>query len=492
MSQIISSLNRKSFYRSTYWKKSIGIKILVGFFVFYLSISLLILGFNIPALLQEYFPGQNVIRAFNQNLWFYFIFSAILRQLFQQIPIVNSIPLLVLPFKKKKIAQHLVNKSFFHIINFLPLLFLLPFTFGPVLEEYELANTLGWLINLIGLTLVDHLIGIWLKRFSFYKEKMSAIILGLGVGLFALSFFNIIPLSNWVGQYFQAVLIYPALSVVPFLLVVLLYRFNLNEIARGLYLDSRLIPAEKDVNIHAFSWTDKFGSIGKYISLELKMITRNKRIRTAFMSVIFILFYGFFIYGNPSMANGDFSLIFIGILITGSFSISYGQFTPAWHSKYFPFLMTRDFGLKNMLKTQYFLFMASTLIAFIFSTVYLIYGPKVLFFNFLSALFNIGITSHIVLWMGSFSTKPIDLSQSSFFNYQGTGASVWIMSLIIILGPILYYGLLSMLLEDVWCYLVFGLTGVGGIVFHESIMNRILIRYKKNKHRMLYSYRQTT
>jgi hypothetical protein len=492
MSQTINSLNRKSFYRSTYWKRSVAIKILVGLFVFYISISLLILGFNLPAIFQEYFPGKNVIRAFNENLLFYFIFSALLRQLFQEIPIVNSIPLLVLPFKKKKIARHLVNKSFFHFINFFPLLFLVPFTFDTVVEEYALLNTLGWLINLVGLILVDHLIGIWLKRFSFYKEKLSAIILGLGIGLFLLSFFNIIPLSTWIGHYFHSVLVYPTLSVAPFVFIVLLYRFNLQEIAKGMYLDSQLIPAEKDVNIHAFSWTEKFGSIGKYISLELKMITRNKRTRTAFMSVIFLLLYGFIVYGNSEMGKHDFSLIFIGILITGSFSVSYGQFTPAWHSKYFPFLMTRDFGLKNMLNAQYFLFIASTLIAFIFSTVYIIYGTKVLFFNFLSAIFNIGITSHVVLWMGSFSTKPIDLSQSSFFNYQGTGASVWVMSLIIILGPILYYGLLSLLLEDIWCYLIFGLTGICGIVFHESIMNKILIRYKKNKHRMLYSYRQTS
>nr|WP_025006705.1 DUF5687 family protein [Marinilabilia salmonicolor] len=418
MSQTINSLNRKSFYRSTYWQRSIAIKVLVGFFVFYLSISILIMGFTLPAILQEYFPGQKVISAFNQNLWYYFIFSAILRQLFQEIPIVNSIPLLVLPFKKKKIARHLVNKSFFHIINFLPLLFLIPFTFDTVIEEYELLNTLGWLINLVGLILVDHLIGIWLKRFSFYKEKMSAIILGLGIGLFLLSFYSIIPVSVWIGQYFHSVLVYPPLAVAPFIFVVLLYRFNINEIAKGMYLDSRLIPVEKDVNIHAFSWTDKFGSIGKYISLELKMITRNKRTRSAFMSVVFLLLYGFIVYGNSGMANYDFFLIFIGILITGSFSVSYGQFTPAWHSKYYPFLMTRDFGLKNMLNAQYFLFIASTVIAFVFSTVYLIYGAKVLFFNFLSAIFNIGITSHIVLWMGSFSSKPIDLSQSSFFNYQ--------------------------------------------------------------------------
>ena len=492
MSQTIKSLNRKSFFRSSYWKKSIAIKVLVGFFVFYLSISLLILGFTIPEVLKEYFPGQNVISAFNQHLLYYFIFSVILRQLFQELPIVNSIPLLVLPFKKKKIARHLVNKSFFYFINFLPLFLLIPFTFDTVIGQYALWNTLGWLVNLLGLILVDHLIGIWLKRFSFHKGKMSALILGLGIGLFLLSFYNIIPVAVWIGQYFHAVLVYPVLAVAPFIMVVLLYRFNIQEIARGMYLDSRLIPVEKDVNVHAFSWTDRLGPIGKYLSLELKMITRNKRTRTAFMSVIFLLLYGFIVYGNSNMAEYDFSLIFIGILITGSFSVSYGQFTPAWHSKYFPFLMTRDFGLKNMLNAQYFLFIASTLIAFILSTVYLIYGPRVLFFNFLSALFNIGVTSHIVLWMGSFSSKPIDLSQSSFFNYQGTGASVWMMSFIIILGPMLYYGLLSLLLEDLWCYLIFGLTGIAGIVFHESIMNKILIRYKQKKHRMLYNYRQTS
>jgi len=490
MRPILLTLNKKSFSRSAYWKKSVGIKAVIIFFVIYFSAAFLALGFGLPKIFEKQFPDKDPISLFNEFFWGYLLISALMRQLVQEIPVVDIIPLLTLPIKKRKISNFVVNKSFLNFFNLLPWYIVLPFMFRVFPDQYSLISMLGWLCSILGLVFIDHLVAILVKRSAPSRQQLIMFLYVLGIAVFIISFYEILPVSKWFASYLSFVLDYPPLGLIPLLACIPLYFLNIKSINENLYLDSGILPTEKKQSTYDFSWTSKLGNIGTYLGLELKMVTRNKRAKTALFSVVFMLLYGFFIYKNPKIDDLDFLLVIAGLIITGGFSISYGQFTPAWHSQYYPFLMTRRVGIKDMLNTQYFLFMTSTIIAYIISTIYIIYGAKILMVNAAIAIFNIGFTSHLVLWMGSFSSKPIDLSQSSFMNYQGTGASQWITAFVIILGPVLFFFLIKLLFSAFIAYICFAVTGVLGIVFHNSIMSGILKRYSENKHRMLYDYKQ--
>ncbi len=490
MRYILLTLNRKSFSRSAYWKKSKGIKFVIIFFAIYFSIAFLSVGFTLPNIFDQFFPGENYVDLFNQFFWMYLLASALLRQLIQELPVVDVIPLLTMPIKKKKISRFVVNKSFLNFFNLLPWYIVIPFMFRELPGQYDTISILGWFICIFGLVLIDHLVAILVKRSAPSRQQLIMLLYVVGISLFVLSIYSILPIAEWFGSYLSLVLTYPILGIVPILACIPIYLFNIKSIHENLYLDSGILPTEKKQNTYDFAWTSKLGNISPYLGLELKMVTRNKRAKTALFSVIFMVLYGFIIYRNNNINEQDFLLVIAGLIITGGFSISYGQFTPAWHSQYYPFLMTRNVGIKEMLNTQYFLFMISTIVAYIISTIYIIYGTKILMVNAVMALFNIGFTSHLVLWMGSFSSKPIDLSQSSFMNYQGTGASQWIMGFVIILGPLLLFFLLKYLFSDLIAYACFSAIGAIGIVFHNSIMTYILKKYSENKHRMLFDYKQ--
>ncbi len=406
------------------------------------------------------------------------------------LPVVDIIPLLTLSIKKKRISRYVVNKSFFSFFNLAPWYIVLPFAFNVLPDYYSIPHIMGWLSTILGMVLIDHLTAIFVKRSAPSKQQFIMLLYIVGIIIFIISFYDFLPVSKWFGQYLFFILNNPLYGIIPILISIPLYLLNVKSIHENLYLDSGILPTEKKQNGYNFSWTSKFGQLGTYLSLELKMITRNKRAKTALFGAVFLLLYGFIAYKNPTIEKQEFFLVLIGLLITGSFSISYGQFTPAWHSQYYSFLMTRNVGTKDMLNTQYFLFITATIIALIFSTIYLIFGVKILMVNAVMALFNIGFTSHLVLWMGSFSSKPIDLSQSSFMNYQGTGASQWIMSLIIILVPILLFVLLNYLIGATLSYGVFATIGILGAVFHNNLMNIIIKRYNENKHRMIFAYKQ--
>ena len=490
MPSLFFSLNRKSFFRSAHWKQSVGIKALVAFFGFYIAISLLVLGYNLPELFGQYYPGIDPIVLFNEFVWGFLLLSALMRQIAQELPVVDALPLMGMPIKKKRIAKYVVDKSFVCFANFVPWFIVAPFAATEMANQYGAGSIWGWIINLAGLVTMDHLAAILVKRSAPARQRTIMVLYVIGVSVFAISYFGILPVGEWFGSYLLLVLEKPFLGVIPLVLCVPLYLVNIKSITDSLYLDAGILPAEKKQNNYNFSWTGKFGQLGSYISLELKMITRNKRPKTALFSVVFLLLYGFFFYKKGEMVDQDFMLVLIGLLTTGSFSISYGQFTPAWHSKYYPFIMTRNFGLREMLNAQYFLFAGTTIIAYIISTVYVVYGTKILAVNLVMGLFNIGFTGHLVLWMGSFSSKAIDLSQSSFMNYQGTGASQWVMSLAIVLLPIICFAVLSASIGANWAYAIFAAVGLLGLVFHGALMEKIILRYRDNKHRMLFAYRQ--
>ncbi|WP_066631755.1 DUF5687 family protein [Labilibacter marinus] len=490
MASLLYSLNRKSFYRSAHWQQSVGIKAVVIFFSVYLSAVLLTVGFNIPSIFKQFFPSADPVILFNQFVWGYFLISALMRQLVQSLPVVDTIPLLSLPFKKRKIAQYVVNKSFISFLNLTPWFIVLPFAFTVLSKQFTAISVSAWVINLLGFVLIDHLTAILVKRSAPSKQRTIMILYVIGIIVFVISYFEILPVAEWFGNYLLLVLEKPFLAIIPLVTCVPLYLINIKSITESLYLDSGILPTEKEQSTYSFDWTNKFGQMGTYLALELKMITRNKRPKTALFSVIFLLCYGFIVYGSPQNLSKDFMLVLVGLFVTGSFSISYGQFTPAWHAQYYSFINTRNFGLKEMLNTQYFLFIATTILAYIFSTIYLMYGAKILMVNAVMAIFNIGFTSHIVLWMGSYSSKPIDLSRGSFMNYQGTGASQWVMSFIIILPPIILFAVLNAFIGANWAYAIFTMIGVLGIIFHGLIMDKVMKRYQDNKHRMLFAYKQ--
>ncbi len=136
-------------------------------------------------------------------------------------------------------------------------------------------------------------------------------------------------------------------------LTVLLYFLNRQYLWNRFFLDE-LSQKKKEGSTYDFSWLSQVGEYGKMLSLEVKMIARNKRPRTtAMMSVLFIL-YGLIIYKQTEKPLPEFIFVFGGMFMTGVFGMMYGQFFPAWHSRYYPLLMAQNVKMKQILTVRIF------------------------------------------------------------------------------------------------------------------------------------------
>ena len=384
----------------------------------------------------------------------------------------------------------MLNKSVLHFFNFLPLLLILPFTFKVAVHELSTFKLLAWLGSLYLMIYINHFLAIYIKWRTNESNLYFYGFLALAAGIFAIDYFSVFDITTTFGRLFDFVVQNPAAVIIFPILIIALYFLNHNYLWNRFYLDE-LSQKKKEGSTHDFSWLNQVGEYGKMLTLEVKMIARNKRPRTtAIMSILFI-FYGLLIYKDYDSEMPEFIFVLGGMFMTGVFGMMYGQFFPAWHSRYYPLLMTQNVKMKQVLQSAFFLMAMTNIVFYLLSLGYMFISPKVLYIHFVVMLYNIGVNTFVIFALGLTSRKSIDLEQRAMFNYQGMGATQWLITFPILFGPLAVYGIIALLLGNIAAYIILGGLGLIGIILHPRLIDYFTKQYLKRKHKMITAYKST-
>lgn len=478
--------------RSAYWGKSLATTIGLAFLALYFAANFLFLGFAIPHILTKNFPNAEPVSKFNSFILGYFAIELIIRQLMQKLPTIGFRPFLVQNIRRRQIVNYLMVRSVISFFNLLPFFLLIPVTFTMVGTTHSALATVAWVLALAFLVFSNHFLAVYLKwRFN-EAEYGFFIMLGVLAGFWAINHYNILDLSGVLGNLLDLVLANPALAILFVLLPVAFYFLNFRFLIGRLYINL-VASKKKDEKIRDYSWLDRMGETGRFIALELKLIWRNKRPRSVAMMTLIMLAYGFLIYRpeQPGHDVPEFLFILGGIILVGMFSISYGQFFPAWHSNYFSMLMCQRLTMKQFLLSFYMLVTVISVSCYIVTLPYALMQPKIVYTHLAMLLYNLGVNIPLLFFIGLFSKKRLDLNQSSVMNYQGVGASQWLAGLPIMLGPVGFFFLFKLAFGTFGGYIGLGILGLIGISLHTVIINHFSKLYLKKKHQLLLNYKNS-
>ncbi|MCA5006635.1 DUF5687 family protein [Sphingobacterium bovistauri] len=483
-------LEWKSFFRSANAGKSIAIKLFMGFIGLYFLIVFLLLGIGLYAASEKLFPNEEPILIINNYLLYWLAFEFCLRFLLQNLPVIKIKPLLTQRISKSRIVHVLLFKSVFSFYNILALAVAIPFAIVNLNNSsYSFLALFGWLLGLLGFVFTLNFFNLWVqRRFSTNLKALVPFVL-LCTVLVVLEHYSIFSVSELFGGFFDLVLAYPILGALPVVLVILSYWLSFRDIKSNLYLDSYLDSKQKTYQASDLSWTNRFGDLSPFIQLDLKLLWRNKRAKTAVYVSLGFLAYGLMFYTNPMYANSSM-LIFVGIFMTGIFIINFGQFIPAWDSSYFPLLQTRPITMKTYLEAKAMLMYISILILTVLSTAYIYFGSEIVYINVACAIYNAGINVPILLCFGAFNKKYIDLSNGNMFNYQGIGAAQWLVGLPIIIIPLVIWFVVKTFGDQNTANLVLIGIGLIGLILRKVIINGLVELYLANRFKMLEGFKQ--
>ena len=484
------NLEWKQYFRSSYWQKNMAINILMVFFALYFIVSFALLGFGLLFLLKEMFPEQDPFTMANNFLFYWIIGDLLMRFFLQKLPVMSVKPLLTLPIKRATVVNFVLGKSALSFFNFLPLFAIIPFGIMLIRDGQETSVILTWMLTMFIVVLISNFLNFIIEAFSADSELSFLPIVAVVGTLFALNYFEILPMTTLIGSAFLAIALNPIFILIPIAILALCYAFNFKTLKKKLYLDSSLKSKVTEVNAADLSWTKRFGDVAPFMQLDLKLIWRNKRTKSMAVLLLVGVLYGLFFYPNPVYADMVFMFALIGIVSTGFFLINFGQFIPAWDSGYYKLLMSQNIKYEQYLRSKFILMVISVVLLFILGIPYVYFGYKILIAHFAAAIYNIGVNTHVILWGGSFNRKKIDLDKKAAFNYQGTGAVQWLIGIPLMLVPMAIFGLINWLVgfEAAIAFLI--VCGIAGIVFHKKLMKGITQKYLDSKYKMINAFSQ--
>ena len=235
--------------------------------------------------------------------------------------------------------------------------------------------------------------------------------------------------------------------------------------------------------------TGKFGVPGALVWLELRMILRNNRPRSYLVLSFLFLFYGFMFYPKENFSHSPGMMLFIGLLLTGIMMIQYGQLILSWESAYFDRLCTASFSIRDLFAAKYGLFFLFNTVAFVLTAPYALFDFRILLLNLVSWLFNCGVNIFVILYLGTYNTKRVDLGKGVFFNYEGASAVHFLMILPVNCAPVLIYWLTSLVLSPAAGLAVVGILGLAGMIFHRQLMDIVSRQFISRKQVILHGFR---
>lgn len=477
----------KAATRSAAASKSVGIKILMGFIFFILFLELLGGGFYLGSTLAE--NSQNPIADLTRYGLYFFLAILMSRYMLQKLPTFMVTPYLNLPIKKSKLVNFILTKPLFNSLNVLPLSFALAITFG--LHKHLDAYTFWMIFScvIIGDLFVNYL-SIYIKRVQIKHEYVFYIFLTSVASFLLLDQFNVVNFQAISSDLFMQVIQNPLWLLAGILLFAMAYYLNFQLLYKHFSLeDFGKGDSNQRSSLENLNYLDRFGKIGTFALLELKMCVRNKRTRTMlFMTPLFLL-YGLFFYSNPTYLEMNGFLIFIGLFISGGFMMSFGLYFFAWESGHFDLMLTANNTYKDYIKAKYFLMLSTSTIIFLLSTFYVFFGIEILIINSICFLFNIGVNSLLLLYFATNNNKHMDLSKGSAFNYQGVSGRHFVLMIPLLVLPILIYLPFSLMDQTNAGFALIGGLGILGLLFREKMLDLITQRFISKRHTMSEGFR---
>lgn len=484
------SHQRKSFWRSRNRGSSIAGQIVLGFFLLYFLVLALGAGFGMSHLLVYFFPNQDVIKSFNGIILYYFAFDFIMRLQFQELPTLSIIPYLHLRISRSKIISFLNVKALFSAFNLWPFFLFLPFCFMKIAPAYGAFATLMYIVSIFSVAVFNNYFVLYIKRKSITNVLYTFIGMLVIAAFAALEYYKLISVMTASDTVFRAVATHPYLGFAFTLVAVTIFYLNSDFLRKNLYTEELSRKQEKKASTD-YAFLNRFGRVGELAALELKLILRHKRPRSSVIMGFFFLFYGFIFYKEKAINSDSFGQMMFGaIFMTGISIIIYGQFMFAWQSAHFDGILANKINFKDYIKAKFLLFTIGCTIITLLASFYGFLSPKLLLLHIAAYLYNIGFGTVVVLYLATLNYKRLDITKAASFNYQGTGATQWLLMFPYALTPILIYLPFGKFANPYWGLLAVSVFGLAMLLLRGFWVNYIAKRLELQRYKIAEGFRE--
>ena len=235
------------------------------------------------------------------------------------------------------------------------------------------------------------------------------------------------------------------------------------------------------------SYLNRYGALGEYLKLEMKMRMRNKTIRLQFLTLLgmMILLSGLLyftdIYDNGFMKSFICLYDYVGLGMTMLISIMCHE------GNYIDGLMSRRESILQLLYAKFYFNSAVLLLPFCLLIPLMIIGKISVWMNLGYLFFTAGVLYPICFQMAVYNKETLPLNQK-LTSKQGN----WVQQLVSIMMLFLPIGVekvFTLLLGNPWGFVMLAVLGIVGLSLHQWWLRNIYDRFMLRRHVNMEGFR---
>lgn len=454
---------------------------------------LMFFGISFAKIFRESAPNMEPYHILNSGLIFVLALDFLMRFPFQSTPTQEVKPYLLLPVKRNRILDFLLIRSGLNNYNLIWLFMFVPFAILTATRFYGIGGVICYSIG-IWLLMVFNNYWYLLCR-TLMNERIWWVILPVVVyGALGCAIF--LPEKSLLGDFFmnlgEGYLEGNILAFGGTLAAIAgLWGINRKVIAGLVYSEINKVEDTKVKHVSEYKFLERYGEIGEYLRLELKLLLRNKACKSSLRTITVIVVLFSLAMSFTDMYQEPFMRGFISIYSFVVFGTVILVRIMSYEGNYLDGLMSRKESILTLLKAKYYFYSIAIVIPFVL-TIPAIVMDKITLLNAVSfAFFTIGFIYFALFQMAVYNVKTVALDEGvTGRSSMGTGYQNLISLVAFGLPMTLFFSLKSILGEVVTEWIILGI-GLAFILASPIWIKNVYRRFMKRRYQNMEGFRDT-
>ncbi len=428
----------------------------------------------------------------NRGLIFILIIDFLMRFPFQKTPTQEVKPYLLLPIKRNRLIDFLLIRSGLSDFNLIWLFFFVPFAIISIAKFYGIAGVLTYIIGIWLLIIVNNY---WfLLCRTLIGERIWWMALPIGVyGAIAAALF--IPdkspfydYSMSLGDGFIKANPLAFLGVIA--AIAIMWVINRTLMQKLIYDEINKVEDTKVKHVSEYKFLDRYGEVGEYMRLELKLLLRNKVCKNALRSVMLVVIGFSLVLSFTDVYDGAKMKNFIVVYNFAIFGVLFLSTLMSYEGNYIDGLMSRKESIYNLLRAKYALYSIAIIIPLLLMIPAIATGKLALLTCVSWAIFSVGCIYFFLFQMAVYNNKTVDLNAKMTGRRTGTGLQA-VISIAAFAVPILLSRLLNAMAEPTTASWILITIGAAFILTSNIWLKNVYIRFMKRRYKNMEGFRDS-
>ena len=469
-------------------------KYFMGFAVALWVVYLIMFGFLFIGLFSEIFPSMEPYHMLNKGMLYLLMVDFLMRFTMTKLPVQEIKPFVLLPVGKNRVLRSYLVMTGLSGYNLIWMFMLVPFAFGTLFRYFGFVGVLGFLVGYWLLMLANNY---W---FVFCRTLMNQHILYVlvPIAVYALLLVGLlVPETNYIGNFCMELGEGFFLWEWQAYLGVIALVYGLFELCHALqkrvvYKElSKTEVVKKLKKVSEYKFLDRFGEVGEYMRLEIKLLTRNKVPRAQFYMGFAIMLMFSALLAFTDVYDGDFMRYFITVYNFAVLGVLVLSQTMSYEGNYLDGLMSRKESILNLLRAKYYVQCALLCIPLVIMILPITEGK----ISLLCALACFFLTSGFTFWtlmqLAVYNKHTLDLNTKvTGKNSGGTFFQTMIIMAGFFLPVIILQVLTSLCSENTALLTILGI-GLAFTLTHPLWMRNIYKRFMKRRYENMEGFRSS-